>query len=466
MAFSTENWCLASDVGYTIEAGEPPVFILTCARSGSSLLRLLLDGHPEVTCPPETGLAAALAKLTSVWHVLCSDERGEVVSQPPLQVVTALRRIGWEIIAHHRSQERKRIFCDKSLDTIDYVQVIEALFPGARYIVLYRDVMDVVISSIEASPWGFDSYGFGPYVTAAPGNHVAALANYWNAYVLKALDVEQMLPERTWRLRYEDLVWDTNRTLKALGGFLGVEWDGSTAEGALDHREVVEGLPGDYKVHYTAAVHSDSVGRGWRVPLGMLPPHLLEVTTRNLEKLGYAALGEPRRVPVLEDQSHIRGAGDGGKSLALCRRITRYLAESLRSLDRQTDRETTDEAVILQAVGQFNIVIDNDPEMSWVVDVECCRVDRGHRKEGVSVIMSEYAVRCLAEGIGSCADLVRAGHVRVDAQAGVATDARLVKGVAQLLNLGRTISMNEESKLEHSELGSELRASGVPMVRA
>jgi hypothetical protein len=49
----------------------------------------------------------------------------------------------------------------------------------------------------------------------------------------------------------------------------------------------------------------------------------------------------------------------------------------------------------------------------------------------------------------------------------VATDARLVKGVARLLNLGRTISMEEESNIGRSDLGSELRASGVPMaVRA
>jgi len=31
---------------------EQPVFILTASRSGSTLLRLILDTHPAFSCPP------------------------------------------------------------------------------------------------------------------------------------------------------------------------------------------------------------------------------------------------------------------------------------------------------------------------------------------------------------------------------------------------------------------------------
>jgi len=36
---------------------QSPVFILTAARSGSTLMRLILDTHPELASPPETGVA-------------------------------------------------------------------------------------------------------------------------------------------------------------------------------------------------------------------------------------------------------------------------------------------------------------------------------------------------------------------------------------------------------------------------
>jgi len=38
--------------------GTEPVFVLSADQPGPALLRLLLDAHPELACPPETRLAA------------------------------------------------------------------------------------------------------------------------------------------------------------------------------------------------------------------------------------------------------------------------------------------------------------------------------------------------------------------------------------------------------------------------
>src|SRR5713226_1723784 len=47
-----------------------PVFVLCCGRSGSTLLRFLLDAHPDLACPPETNLTALCAHLVNVWSLL------------------------------------------------------------------------------------------------------------------------------------------------------------------------------------------------------------------------------------------------------------------------------------------------------------------------------------------------------------------------------------------------------------
>ena len=47
-----------------------PVFVLCCGRSGSTLLRFLLDAHPDLACPPETNVATLCAHLASVWSLL------------------------------------------------------------------------------------------------------------------------------------------------------------------------------------------------------------------------------------------------------------------------------------------------------------------------------------------------------------------------------------------------------------
>ena len=48
----------------------PPVFVLCHGRSGSTLLRFLLDAHPQLACPPETNLPAMAAQLATVWSLI------------------------------------------------------------------------------------------------------------------------------------------------------------------------------------------------------------------------------------------------------------------------------------------------------------------------------------------------------------------------------------------------------------
>src|SRR5215469_2353777 len=47
-----------------------PVFVLCPGRSGSTLLRVLLDAHPDLACPPETKLPEALGRLITLWAAM------------------------------------------------------------------------------------------------------------------------------------------------------------------------------------------------------------------------------------------------------------------------------------------------------------------------------------------------------------------------------------------------------------
>ena len=62
---------------------KPMPFIVGAARSGTTLLRLMLDAHPECTIPPETHFIPDLAKagetgnglLTSLYNIIVTSER-------------------------------------------------------------------------------------------------------------------------------------------------------------------------------------------------------------------------------------------------------------------------------------------------------------------------------------------------------------------------------------------------------
>ncbi len=51
-------------------AGDDPVFVLCAGRSGSTLLRFLLDAHPDLACPPETRLPWLARQLATAWAVI------------------------------------------------------------------------------------------------------------------------------------------------------------------------------------------------------------------------------------------------------------------------------------------------------------------------------------------------------------------------------------------------------------
>ena len=51
-------------------ASPEPVFVLCAARSGSTLLRFVLDAHPDLACPPETNVPALCGQLAGHYRAV------------------------------------------------------------------------------------------------------------------------------------------------------------------------------------------------------------------------------------------------------------------------------------------------------------------------------------------------------------------------------------------------------------
>jgi hypothetical protein len=267
-----------------------PVFVLCNGRSGSTLLRFVLDAHPDLACPPETNLPVMAAQLATVWSLIegapLSAERGDEPPAIPDAAIAGVRRTMDEMTGSYLARRAKRRYCDKSLGTARYVPLLLRIYPEAKFLCLYRHPMDVIASGIEACPWGLNGYGFDAYIAGTPGNAVWALSRFWADSVSVGLAVEEQFPQSCHRIRYEDLVADPETAGAGIFEFLGVSPQPGISSACFSAKRERFG-PADYKIWHTSRITSDSVGRGWSVPVGMVPSEMLETMRKLTDRLGY-----------------------------------------------------------------------------------------------------------------------------------------------------------------------------------
>jgi Sulfotransferase family len=147
-----------------------PVFVLCNGRSGSTLLRFLLDAHPDLACPPETNLPALCAQLATVWSLIegapLSANRGDEPPEVPAAAIAGVRATMDRMVGSYLARRGKKRYCDKSLGTARFAPLLTRVYPQARFVCVYRHPIDVIASGAEACPWGLNGYGFDPYIAA------------------------------------------------------------------------------------------------------------------------------------------------------------------------------------------------------------------------------------------------------------------------------------------------------------
>jgi hypothetical protein len=304
------------------DEGIRAAFIVSPARSGSTLLRVLLDTHPDIVSPPELNLSALLQHMSDSWDNtnvalgLAAPRENPILSRTPSEDVAHRARKPLDEMMRTCAQAAgASVYVDKSLTTVEHLPTIAACYPEAPLIFLYRYPLDFIASGLEASRWGFNAFGFVPYVAANPGNFIAALGAYWIDRISRMLEFERTFEGSSARIYYEILCDQPRDTLTHLFDFLDVDSDDSVVERAFES-EHGRG-PGDYKIEFTGGISLDSVGRG-----ATLPEHLTKEQTERinalLAELDYPELEAARRgqLAALLGLQNARDTAQEGREIA------------------------------------------------------------------------------------------------------------------------------------------------------
>ena len=362
--------------GPTAGSRPDPVFVLCMGRSGSTLLRFLLDAHPELACPPETSMPALCGQLSVVWSLIegapLAAERDAAPPRVPDAAVAGIRRMLDEMTGSYLARRGKRLFCDKSLGSARFADLLTQIYPGARFLCLYRHPMDMIRSGLDACPWGLTGYGFDQYIVGSPGNAVLALARYWLENATLINEVEQAHPERCHRIRYEDLVEDPEGVMRETYAFIGVQLAPGVARACFTGDRERFG-PADYKIWATTEVSGDSVGRGESIPAGLIAPPVIVAINELTATLGYLPVdeswGTPGRPadPRIPDTIRREAAPGGGGPAPGWKALEKDLRTRLESVDERFDRQWAS-----YADEKFLIVsrtATGGGETQWLVDI-------------------------------------------------------------------------------------------------
>lgn len=207
------------------DLGEDLVFLLGFPRSGTTLLDVMLDGHPDVVCLEER------QTMEHVFHEVDSTMGGfpHGLSNASAAQRDALRRHYRQRLAEHGVIARPgRLIIDKMPIRTPYVAFMLRLFPSARVLFSVRHPCDVVLSNFMQN-----------YAANEVFVHFYSLQDSARTYA-RVMDIwqqtTQVLPPDRWHyIRYEELVTETRGTLKRACEFIGVPF----REDLADHRETL-----------------------------------------------------------------------------------------------------------------------------------------------------------------------------------------------------------------------------------
>lgn len=197
-----------------------PIFVVGCQRSGTTMLRLMLDSHPRISCGPETRFLADLERIVGPdWKRL---------SQYGFSQQEWLDRIAdfFDGIQSDYARSRgKSRWADKSPRYALSMDFILRVFPDAQVVHVIRDGRDVAVSHRKR-------FGYWSCVKSSVK---------WPRYIAAARSAGSALPSGQYtEVRYEELVGDGETTLRSLLEFLGEPWDPALLDFASQAHDVPE----------------------------------------------------------------------------------------------------------------------------------------------------------------------------------------------------------------------------------
>eukprot|EP00090_Calanus_glacialis_P028383 TRINITY_DN4561_c0_g1_i1.p1 TRINITY_DN4561_c0_g1~~TRINITY_DN4561_c0_g1_i1.p1 ORF type:complete len:380 (-),score=107.11 TRINITY_DN4561_c0_g1_i1:494-1633(-) len=200
---------------YEYDRQSPLIFIGGVPRSGTTLMRAMLDAHVDVRCGEETRVVPRLLQMRSHWMKSQKESlRLEEAGLTGDVLDSAISSFILEVVARHAEPAPR--LCNKDPFTLKSGTYLKQLFPNGKFIFMVRDGRATVHSIItrKVTITGFDLKSYRQCLQK------------WNAAITamneqcKELGSKNCLP-----VVYEQMVLHPEQWMRKILNFLELPWD-------------------------------------------------------------------------------------------------------------------------------------------------------------------------------------------------------------------------------------------------
>jgi hypothetical protein len=196
-----------------------PIFVVGSMGSGTTLLRLMLDSHPNIMIARETGFmrAANAQYFIPFWRF--GDEWLSRIGLTEEDLDAAVGRFYNDVFGQAAAARGATRWGDKTPFHVYHMERAAQIFPDARFIGTVRHP-GAVAKSVDRFQW---SWRKG--------------VKAWSQSNQEMVDHGTRIGDRFHLIRYEDLVTETEPVLREVFEFLGEPWD----DQVLEHHRIQDG---------------------------------------------------------------------------------------------------------------------------------------------------------------------------------------------------------------------------------
>lgn len=202
-------------------------------RSGSNLLRVIIDQSPEMASPHPPHILVTFMPLLNLYGSLTDEfnyerlindvvdyvlvnpvpwdgvtlDKAQIKQQSHTNSIFEINRLIYEAAAHSKNA---KYWCCKSMNNVYFAEELEALQSVQKYIYLFRDGRDVAASFKKA---------------IVGDKHIYFLAKQWKEDQQECLKLKSRISaDRFFSLNYESLISNPEETVKELCNFLNISY--------------------------------------------------------------------------------------------------------------------------------------------------------------------------------------------------------------------------------------------------